>query len=326
MPQENNVAVLLVNWKSSALLIPCLESIFGQESIPAGVFVLDNGGEDPIPAEVQERFPSVQFFNTDKNIGFAAGNNLLFRETEGYEWVALINPDVYLEADWLSCMLGAAKAHPDYSFFTSLLLQAKQPDLIDGEGDLLHMSGLAWRKYHGQKLIPCRPESREVFSACAAAALCRRDAFLAVGGFDEDFFCYCEDVDLGFRMRLLGHRCLFVPEAKAFHVGSATTGGHHSDFAVYHGHRNLVWTYVKNMPGVLFWMLLPFHAALNIMTIFFFVFSGKAGLILRAKRDALLGIPRMWKKRKEIQKNRKVSCFEIWRVLDKRLVPFRFGK
>lgn len=326
MSQEKNVAVLIVHWKSIPLLLRCLDSLLSQECMPSAIMVLDNGGEDPLSEEVFSRYPSVRFFKSDQNIGFAAGNNLLFRQTDSYEWIALINPDVFLEPDWLGHMLGAAKAHPEYSVFSSLLVQANQPGMIDGEGDLMHMSGLAWRKHHGQKLDlrPC--EAGEVFSACAAAALYRREAFSAVGGVDEDFFCYFEDVDLGFRLRLQGHRCLFVPEAKAFHVGSASTGGHHSDFAVYHGHRNLVWTYVKNMPGLLFWLLLPLHILLNVVTVFFFVFMGKGRVILRAKRDALLGLPRMFKKRRGIQKSRKVSIAQIWRVLDKRLIPFRFGK
>ena len=96
----------------------------------------------------------------------------------------------------------------------------------------------------------------EIFAPCAAAALYRRAAFLEAGGFDEHFFCYMEDVDLGFRLRLLGYRCGYAPAAIVHHVGSGTTGAR-SPFTVYHGHRNLVWTYVKNMPTPWFWLYLP---------------------------------------------------------------------
>jgi GT2 family glycosyltransferase len=144
-----------------------------------------------------------------------------------------------------------------------------------------------------------------------------------VGGFDEDFFCYFEDVDLGFRLRLAGHRCLLVPGAVAYHVGYATTERRHSDFAVYHGHRNLVWTYVKNMPGVLFWLLLPLHIALNLVTIIWFSLKGQGGVILKAKWDALCGISifHIWKKRHNIQRSRIASIGEIWKVLDKSFLP-----
>lgn len=289
----------------------------------ANVVVLDNGDEDPIPEEIYSRFPSVLFLKNVKNIGFAAGNNLLLRKTAGCEWVALVNPDAFLEPDWLSKMLSAAIAHPEYSFFASRLVQAANHEILDGDGDTLHACGLPWREGHGQAISQGAIEPREIFSPCAAAALYRRDAFEAMGGFDEDFFCYFEDVDLGFRLRLAGHRCLLVPDAVAYHVGSASTGGQHSDFAIYHGHRNLVWTYVKNMPGVLFWLLLPLHIILNLATIVWFSIRGKGRVILRAKYDALCGISRMWKKRRDIQRNRRASVGEIWKALDKGFLPQR---
>lgn len=147
-----------------------------------------------------------------------------------------------------------------------------------------------------------------------------KDALLSAGGFDEDFFCYVEDVDLGFRLRLLGHRCWYVPDSVVLHVGSAVTG-RRSDFSIYHGHRNLVWTFVKNMPGVLFWLLLPLHVVLNLVSVIWFALRGQGAVILRAKRDALLGLPKMWRKRQQIQKARVASVRDIWRVIDKRLLP-----
>lgn len=318
---QNNVAFIVVNFKSTALLDRCLTCITKQESMATNIIVLDNGNEDPIPDNYSNKFPSVQFIKDGKNIGFAAGNNLLFKKISNCQWVALVNPDAFLNQDWFSKMFSAAIAHPEYSFFASRLVQANSPDRLDGDGDTLHISGLAWRVGHGQAIPHNTVTPYEIFSPCAAAALYRRDALESVGGFDEDFFCYFEDVDLGFRLRLAGHRCLLVPDAVAYHVGSATTGGQHSDFAVFYGHRNLVWTYVKNMPGALFWLLLPLHIVLNLVTIVWFSLQGQGSVILKAKFDALCGIPRMWKKRRDIQKNRSSSVSEILKVLDKRFFP-----
>jgi len=178
-----------------------------------------------------------------------------------------------------------------------------------------------WRRWHGSPVSAAADNEREVFSPCAAAALYRRSALREVGGFDEDYFCYVEDVDLGFHLRLAGYRCLYAPQSVAFHVGSGTTGGQHSDFAVYHGHRNMVWTFVKEMPGTLFWLLLPLHVVLNLASIIWFALRGQGGVIWRAKRDALLGLPKIWRKRQQIQKNRVASVADIWRMLDKRLIP-----
>lgn len=106
-------------------------------------------------------------------------------------------------------------------------------------------------------------------------------------------------------------------------MGSATTGGQHGDFAMYHGHRNLVWTFVKDVPGMLFWLLLPLHAVMNLASILWFALKGRGGVIFRAKRDALLGLPKMWRKRRAIQSTRIATVREIWRLMDKHVVPAR---
>jgi GT2 family glycosyltransferase len=229
----------------------------------------------------------------------------------------LLNPDAYPEPEWLEQLVETAKAHPDYAMFGSRQVVADHFGLLDGEGDIYHVSGLVWRSGHGRPVSAGAQDPREIFSPCAAAALYRADVLRRVGGFDEDFFCYVEDVDLGFRLRLLGHKALLVPAAVVHHVGSATTGGGQSDFALYHGHRNLVWTYVKNMPGLLFWICLPLHLFLNLVTLAIFSWRGKGPTVFRAKRDALRGLPKIWAKRRKIQRERVVSSAEIWRILDK---------
>lgn len=239
------------------------------------------------------------------------------------QWVALLNPDAFVEPHWLEALLVAAQENSGVDFFGSKLVTAADTSVLDGAGDAYHVSGLFWRKGHRVSVQSFPEQMREVFSPCAAAAMYRRSALLEVGGFDEDYFCYSEDVDLGFRLRLAGYRCLYVPSSVAHHVGSGTTGGQHSDFSIYHGHRNLVWTFVKDMPGVLFWLLLPLHVALNLVSIVWFALRGQGTLILRAKCDALLGSPKMWRKRQKVQKARVASIRDIWRVLDKGFLLIR---
>ena len=107
---------------------------------------------------------------------------------------------------------------------------------------------------------------RDVFCACAAAALYRLDAVRSVGGFDSDLFCYMEDVDLGFRLRLMGYSCRLVAAARVEHVGSGIVG-YRSPTATYYGQRNLVWVFAKNMPAKLIWLLLPLHVVMNAVMI-----------------------------------------------------------
>ena len=140
--------------------------------------------------------------------------------------------------------LSSADANPMYAAFGSRNLATEDGAVLDGVGDEYHVSGNFWREGHGRQAAGLYLEPTEIFSPCAAAALYRTDALLSVGGFDEDYFCYGEDVDLGFRLRLAGYQCMYVPDAIVHHLGSAIVGVH-SDFQVYHGHRNLVWNYVS---------------------------------------------------------------------------------
>jgi GT2 family glycosyltransferase len=133
-----------------------------------------------------------------------------------------------------------------------------------------------------------------------------REAFLDVGGFDEDFFSYFEDVDLGFRLLLRGYRCMYVPEALVHHVGSASLGLR-SDFAFYHTQRNLIWTYFKNMPAGLLWLYMPQHVLLNLTYLIYYTLLGRGKVLWKAKWDAMLGLPKALEKRRAIQRVRRFS-------------------
>jgi len=316
---STKVTVVVVNWNGAKFIEKCLVALMAQTVKPYEIILLDNSSTDESLAIV-ERFPAVQVISLNHNSGFARGNNLaIARASKESDWIALINPDAFAEPHWLEELLNCSNRNPTFDVFGSKLLNEANPLLLDGAGDVYHVSGLVWREGHSQLLERANQNEREMISPCAAAAMYRRSALHEVGGFDEDFFCYVEDVDLGFRLRLAGYRCLYVPQSVAHHVGSGTTGGQHSDFSVYHGHRNLVWTFVKNMPGLLFWLLLPLHILLNLASIILFFSKGRGVLILRAKRDALLGLPKMWRKRIQVQKTRVASTGEIWRLLNKSL-------
>lgn len=313
----NKVSVIIVNWNGEQFLMRCITALLAQTVSPHEIILLDNASTDN-SIEIIRQFPSVRLITLDQNTGFARGNNLAVAElSEESEWIALLNPDAFAEPRWLESLLVSVKSNPEFDVFGSKLINAGEPTLLDGAGDAYHISGLVWRMGHGSPVPTTMEGDSEIFSPCAAAALYRRSAWQAMGGLDEDYFCYVEDVDLGFRLRLAGYRCLYVPSSIVHHVGSGTTGGQDSAFAMYHGHRNLVWTFVKNMPSFLFWLLLPLHIMMNLVSIVWFTLRGRGDVIWRAKRDAILGLPKMWRKRQQIQKNRNVAVGEIWHQLDK---------
>jgi GT2 family glycosyltransferase len=305
---EAPVCVIIVNYNGGSLLRRCIETLGVQTLPPREIFIVDNGSSDGSIAAL-ENLPvmssgRVRVISPGVNLGFAAANNLGASQA-GTPWIATLNPDAFPEPDWLAELMAATIRHPDAAMFGSTQFDAADARRLDGAGDVYHASGLVWRGHHGAPADSLPPEG-EVFAPCAAAALYRRDVFLEAGGFDEDFFCYCEDVDLGFRLRLMGSKCIQVARARVHHVGSAITG-RRSTFATYHSTRNRVWMFVKNMPAVLMLPLLPLHIALNALLLLRAVFLGEAGAMLLGLRDALLGIPRVLIRRRAIQVQRVVS-------------------
>ena len=279
--------------------------------------MVDNGSTDNSLDSVKSQWCDLHLVveRLNENLGFAVANNIGARLARG-KYLALLNADAFPEPDWLEQLLKAAENNPQFTFFASRQIQANTPELLDGTGDAYHVSGLAWRQNYNRPAAENGTQPGEVFSACAAAALYSRDDFLKVGGFDEDYFSYFEDVDLSFRLRLTGGRCLYVPQAVVYHVGSASTGND-SDFSIYHGYRNLVWTFFKDMPASLFWIYLPRHILMIVYKSAVFLIRRKRSIILKSQIDAFLALPAVLRKRKKVQQMRTVSSREIRRVMTK---------
>jgi GT2 family glycosyltransferase len=304
-------SVVIITYQTEPGEVDAYAGLAAQRTPPDEVVVLDNGGPcaAPAPPAGARQLPS-----PGRNLGFAIGCNRAAAATQG-DWIVFLNPDARPAPDWIEALHRAQRALPGVAAIGSLQRMDDADGRLDGVGDAYHVSGLCWRQGYGKVLAPDRivRAASRAFAACAAAAAYRRDAFMALGGFDEDFFCYCEDVDLSFRMRLRGLDVAIACDAVVTHRGSVSSGGRRSDFALYHGHRNMVWVFVKNVPGWLFWALLPLHLMANLATIVRFTVQGRGGVILRAKRDAIRGLPRMWAKRRQIQRERTVSAWSILR-------------
>jgi GT2 family glycosyltransferase len=325
--QHPVISVIIVAWNSNAYLSVCLDKLSAQNFQNFEIILVDNGSTDGLPANLDMRWPQLTM-HVEKlatNSGFAIANNIGVYLARG-EWVVLLNADAFPEPDWLAKLLHAAEHNSQYNFFTSRQVQYNQPDLLDGAGDNYHVSGLAWRRYYNHTEKDHGLSQMEVFGACAAAAMYRREDFLKVGGFDDDYFSYFEDVDLSFRLRLVGGHCLYVPQAIVYHIGSVSTGTE-SDFVIYHGHRNLVWTYLKDMPALFLWLYLPLHLLMNVFFLISFTLKGKGHAIFKAKWDAIKNIPDVLKKRRMIQRLRKVSNPEIYRMMSKGLLaPYQASR
>ena len=301
-------SIIVVNYNAGPRIARCMAALAAQSFRDFEVLMIDNASNDgsqktPVP---DERF---RWILSDKNLGFAAGNNVGARSAKG-EWLFLINPDAYAEEDCLAKLHSATIRHPHDVLFGCTQINDKAPQVLDGMGDGYFFLGFPWRGGEGWPTEEL-PDEGEVFGPCGAAYMVRKDIFDAHGGFDEDFFCYCEDIDLNFRLRLSGHRAIQVVEAMVRHEGSAITGKR-SDFQIFHGTRNRLWCYMKNMPALLCWPLLPFHLLITCLLLLNPAhFKARlAGLLAAFK-----GLPMVWKKREAIQKNRKAPFLQILKAL-----------
>lgn len=301
--------VVIVNYNSGACLARCVEALKAQSFRDFTVIVVDNASSDDSLGALDDLPAGWQAIRLDRNTGFAAANNHAFALATS-PWVAALNPDAFAEPDWLEQMALGIARYPSAAAFGSLQIDAGDPGRLDGAGDVYHASGLLWRGGFGQPLSRQRGEG-EVISPCAAAALYRREVIEALGGFDEDFFCYGEDMDLGLRLRLAGHHSIQLANAVVRHVGGAS-GGRRSDFALYHGMRNRLWLFVKLMPAPAFWLLAPVHGLVTLMLLARAVLKGEIGVAARALRDALRGLGGAWGKRRRIQLLRRAWPLLRW--------------
>lgn len=301
--QAPRARIIVVNYNSGPLLARCVAQLVRQTEARFELVIVDNASRDGSLEGLPDD-PRLTIIRSPRNLGFAAGNNLGFAGCTA-PYVALINPDAFAAPDWLEALLTAADAAPAFCMFGALLRQADRPELLDGAGDAYACFGTFWRGGHGQAVPEIAPEG-EVFGPSAAAALYRSADFAAAGGFDDSYFCYAEDVDLAFRLRLAGGRGLQVGAALADHIGSATTGAQ-SDFTRYHLVRNGIWTFVKCMPGPLLVALAPAHLAFIAWNLWQARKTDQAALVARAVRDAVAGLPAIWRKRRTLQKARRIS-------------------
>jgi hypothetical protein len=215
-------AVVVPNWDGLEWLPGCLDSLAAQTLAPSEVVVVDNGSTDGSLELLAGRGDDVRVLELGRNTGFAFAANRGVEAVDA-DLVALVNTDVVLEPDWLERMSRALAEHPRAASAACKMVDLREPHVLYDAGDFLRRDGACEQRGRFERDRGRFDAPGDAFSACAGAALYRRDAFLAAGGFDERFFAYLEDVDLGLRLRLAGWGCRYEP-AVARHAGGGTSG------------------------------------------------------------------------------------------------------
>jgi GT2 family glycosyltransferase len=312
-PAKPSASVVVVAYESGPMLRDCLAAVRAQTVRDFELILIDNASRDGAAQAAAREAGDLLFVANAENAGFAAAVNQGARLARG-RWLVLLNPDAFAEPDWLEALLAAAEAYPQVRCFASRQLMAEDPGRLDGMGDVMSASGFGFRGGYNQP-DPGLTEPGFVFSACGGAMMIDRELFLEMGGFDERLFCYCEDVDLGYRLQLRGLRTLLVPQATVRHVGSASTGGPRSDFAAFHGTRNRLWIYLKNTPPLLLLATLPLHLLATALLFSRHMAHGEMAAPWRGFTAALKGLPTAMAARREAQAGRKVGSWGIAREM-----------
>lgn len=309
----NSVAVVIVSYNGAPLLARCLAHLANQTHQPDRILVVDNASTDRNTQHALDSIHSAEVIRLEDNLGYGAALNHAVSLLDDCELVCCLNQDAFAEDSWLEALVSAAASQPAYSSFASLMLCDDDPDIVDGAGDVMHFTGVVWRRFHGRRKTELKLIQEPVFSGCGGAVMYRLPAYRQMGGFDETFFMYIEDIELGYRMQNADLPCLFVPDAIVRHVGSATTG-YRSAFSTYYGHRNLTWNYFKNTPILLLILTMPFHLLMTLLSLVVYVARGESGAIARAKRDGLF---KGWR---YLRTRSTGKSLKAWRLLNKRLI------
>ncbi len=313
MADMPDFSVLIVNYNGGAYVQGALDSLKRQTHRSFEVILLDNASADgSVDALDTAGLPAFTLMRESENHGFARGNNLAAAQAKG-RWLALLNPDAAARPNWLERVLAGTERHPGVTSFACTQLWMHDETKLDGAGDNYLLFGIPWRGGYRRPSTEV-PAEGTCFSPCGASAVYHRDTFAAAGGFDERLFCFCEDVELGFRLRLEGGSCVFLPDAVVSHAGGGLSDKV-SGFAVRYGTRNRLWVYLKCMPMPLLVLTLPGHLALTAAILLRGLSTGRYGDAMKGLLEAVRGLGPVWEDRRTVQALRTASLADLARAM-----------
>ena len=238
------VTVIIPNYNGLKFMEPCFATLERQNYRDFDILVVDNGSEDGSAQWLREREIPTLFMG--ENTGFSGAVNAGIRAVST-PYVILLNNDTEPFPDYVGELVRCMDRFPDVFSASSKMIQLYRKDLMDDAGDMYSILGWAYQRGVGQPAAGYR-KARQVFAACAGAAIYRRSAFEKIGYFDESHFAYLEDIDVGYRAKIYGYKNMYCPTALVYHVGSGTSGSKYNSFKVKLSARNSVYLNYKNMP------------------------------------------------------------------------------
>lgn len=308
------IDIVIPNYNGKVFLQSCLQSLQRQSFSDFTVIVVDNGSTDGSVELLKQDFPEVTLLSWSENKGFSVAVNGGIAAGSA-PLVFLLNNDTELADDCLQKLLDAAQAKKEYDFFAAKMLNFHDRGYLDGAGDAFLRGGVGYRLGTMEKDSEYYSKPRQLFGACAGAALYRRDLFTEIGVFDEDFFAYLEDVDLNLRANSRKKKCWYVPDARVYHIGSATTGSKINAFTVRLSTRNNFCVLTKNYPLPLLFRFAPAICVYQFFWLCFVVKNLQFIAYLKGIVSFLKVFPAMFGKRKDNFKNALLNSQELGALL-----------
>ncbi len=339
-PASPEVSVIVVNWNRRELLHRCLESLRGQTFRDFELIVVDNGSSDGSAEYVEREYaagghPETRLIRNGRNLGFCAANNQGIRAARG-RFVALLNNDAEAEPNWLEALLRCFEGRPEVGMGASKILVYADPKRIDKAGHLIYPDGQNRGRGSGERDEGQYDCVEEVLWPDGCAAMYRKEMLDRIGGFDEDFFAYGDDAELGLRARIAGWSCLYTPEAVVRHH-RGTTLGVASSRRLELIERNRVLLAAKLFPWSLLWLNGPyFLARLTAGAMAAARGRGEIGkfptwaakvraamALVKGDLAALRLLPRMLRKRRQIAAIRRLSPKQVRQLLLRHRIPLK---
>lgn len=241
--------IIIPNYNGLKFMEPCMAALERQTCQDFDLLVVDNGSTDGSVEWLKEHgIPSIFL---PENTGFSGAVNVGIKASKT-PFVILLNNDTEAKEGYVEALIHEIERSPKIFSVSPKMIQLYHKELMDDGGDMYSIMGWAYQRGVGQE-IGRYNRACNVFSACAGAAIYRREIFEEIGYFDEMHFAYLEDIDVGYRAKIAGYYNRYCPSAEIYHVGSGTSGSKYNEFKVRLAARNNVYLNYKNMPG---WQLL----------------------------------------------------------------------
>lgn len=326
MGENPLISVVLLNWNGIKVLDRCLGSLTAQTYSPLEIIVVDNASTDGSVGLIKKRFPAVRLVVNERNLGFGGGNNVGIRASQG-KYIMMLNNDTRLDPKCIEELKRSIEKDDKYGACASKILLEYEENLIDAAGIVVCPDGLSIGRGRLEKGDQF-DEEVEVFFASDCACLYRREMLEDIGLYDEDFFAYADETDMGWRAQLAGWKCIYNPQAVVYHFHSASSGNY-SPFKAFLVERNRIWVAVKSFPISLI-IFGQFYTFWRYVLQAYGAFSGKGAagrfttdfskmhlvkILMKVYISFWRQLPLMLRKRRAVQKKKRISNREVYRLI-----------